>query len=257
MENRLFKALSHRRGYAYQNINPLLKYWLESWNKSHPLLDIGCGDCTNARQAFEAGITVYATESEQECVKTLTEAYKDNKSISFHYLHFPDHVPFEDNSFSGILCSEVLHFLDHWEIIASVWELYRLLIPGGRVVITCASEDVEALQAIDFKQMKTEQRQKSPMRLEAIHNILDFLKKAVELDGSELAQEIYESQKLTLKSYFNCFNPNQLAVVFRQVGFEIEVLTTGPAPHYVLWVHGDHDQVRLVARKPLLSKPMN
>ena len=257
MENRQFQPLSNRRGYAFQTINPLLDYWLESWNKSHPLLDIGCGDCTNARQAFEAGITVYATESEQECVKTLAEAYKDNKSICFHYLHFPDHVPFEDNSFSGILCSEVLHFLDHWEIIASVWELYRLLIPGGRVVITCVSEDIEVLQAFGLKQMKIEQRQKSPMRLDAIHNILDFLKKAVELDGSELAQEIYESHKVTLKSHVNCFNPNQLAVVFRQLGFEIEVLTTGPAPHYVLWVHGDHDQVRLVARKPLLSKPMN
>ena len=253
MENQQFKPLSHQRGYALQSINPLINYWLESWNESHPLLDIGCGDCTNAHQAIQSGITVYATESEQESVKALNEAYKDKKNISFHYLHFPNQVPFEDSSFSGILCSEVIHFLDHAEVIASVWELYRLLIPGGRVVVTCLSEDIKAYQNMGLKQIKIEQRQKFPLRLDAIHNFLDFVKKSVELDGSELAWEIYEQHKVTLKSYSNFFNPDQLAEVFKRFGFEIEVLTTGPAPHYVSWVHGDHDQLRLVARKPIIT----
>ena len=57
-----------------------------------------------------------------------------------------------------------------------------------------------------------------------------------------------------MKSYFNYFNPDQLAEVFRRFGFEIEVLTTGPAPYYPLWEHGDNDQVRLVAKRPLLPK---
>lgn len=253
MEKTAFKPLSHRRGYAFANINPLLSYWLESWDNSHPLLDIGCGNCVNLLQAFEAGITVYATESEQEPVETLTKAYKDKTTISFHYLCFPGRVPFADNSFSGILCSEVFHFLDHSEVIASVWELYRLVIPGGRVVITCASENMEALQKAGLKRMKTEQRQKSPLKLSAVHNFFDFLKKAAKLNGSQLAWEIYEQHKVTVKSYFNYFNPDQLAEVFKRLGFEIELLTTGPAPYYPLWEHGDHDQVRLVARKPLAS----
>ena len=96
--------------------------------------------------------------------------------------------------------------------------------------------------------MKEVQRNKFPLRLDAIHNFYDFLKKAVELDGSKLAWEVYEQHKVTLKSYFNCFNPDQLATVFKQVGFEIEMITTGPAPYYLLWEHGDHDQVRLVAK---------
>ena len=250
METKQFKPLSHRRGYAFQNVNPLLNYWLESWDYSHPLLDIGCGDCTNASQALEKGITIYATECEQEAVKNLAEAYKDKRNISFHYLYFPDQVPFEDSSFSGILCSEVFHFLNHPEVIASVWELYRLVIPGGRVVITCASEDMLALQKMGLKKMKVEQRQKFPLKLNAVHNFYDFLKKAAELDGSQLAWEIYEQHKVTVKSYFNYFNPDQLSGVFRRLGFEIETMTTGPAPYYPLWEHGDHDQVRLVARKP-------
>ena len=187
-----FESLSHRRGYAFQSVNPLLDYWLESWDKSHPLLDIGCGDCTNARQALEGGITVFCTESERESIKSLAEAYKDNKNVSFHYLHFPNQVPFEDGSFSGILCSEVLHFLDHSEVIASVWELYRLVILGGKVVVTCGSEDMQVFQKIGLKKMKTEQRKKCPLKLDDVHNFFDFLKKAVDADGSQIAQEIFE-----------------------------------------------------------------
>ena len=76
MEKKQFESLSHQRGYAYSVINPLLDNWLKSWNNTHPLLDIGCGDCTNAYQALEAGITVCATESEQDSVKALTDAHK-------------------------------------------------------------------------------------------------------------------------------------------------------------------------------------
>ena len=255
MENsELFQPLSHKRGYSFQATNPLLHYWIQSWNKYQPLLDIGCGNCTNANQAVKAGIPVFATESERVSVEALAEAYKDSKNISFHYLRFPNQVPFEDSSFSGILCSEVFHFLEHWEVIATVWELYRLLIPGGRVVVTCASEDMQALQSSGLKQIKIEQRKKFPMRLDAIHDHFDLLKKSVQLDESKLAWEIYESMKVTIKSYFNYFNQDQLMRVFRQIGFEIEVITTGPAPYYPLWVHGNHDQVRLVAMKPVLDK---
>ena len=249
MEKSQFESLSQQRGYAFHVNNPLLDYWLESWDNVHPLLDIGCGDCTNAFQALDRGITVYATESEQESVKALTETHKDKTNITFHYLCFPDQVSFDDCSFSGILCSEVLHFLDHSELIASVWELYRLLVPGGKVILTCVSEDMLAYQKAGLKKMKIDQRKKFPLKLDAIHNFHDFIKKAVELDGSQLAWELYEKHKVTLKPYFNFFNPDQLAMVFTQLGFKIEILTSSPAPYYAVWEHGDHDQIRLVARK--------
>ena len=105
--------------------------------------------------------------------------------------------------------------------------------------------------------MKAEQRQKCPFRLDAVHNYFDFLKKAVDADGSQLAQEIFEDLKITVKSYFNYFNPCQLAEVFRRFDFEIKILGTGPAPYYPLWEHGNNDQVRLVAKKPLLPKVTN
>ena len=93
-------------------------------------------------------------------------------------------MPFEDSSFSGILCSEIFHFLDHLEVIASVWELYRLLKPGGRVVLTCVSDETLAFQKAGLKKTKAEQQKKFPLKLDAIHNFYDFVKRAAELDGS-------------------------------------------------------------------------
>lgn len=248
MDEGIAEPLSHKRGFSF-HVNPLLNYWLESWDNCHPLLDIGCGNCVNAYQALERGITIFATESEQDPLKTLIETHKDKKKITFHYLHFPDQVHFEDSSFSGILCSEVFHFLDHSEVIASVWELYRLLIPGGKVILTCVSEDIQFLQKLGLKEMKVKQRTRFPLRLDAIPNVFDYIKRAAELDGSQSAREIYEKCKVILKPYCNFFNPDQLAMVFTQLGFEIVLLETGPGPYY-LWERGNHDQIRLVARKP-------
>ena len=47
-------------------------------------------------------------------------------------------------------------FLDHSEVMASVWELYHLLIPGGRVVLTCLSDDALAFQKAENKSRATE-----------------------------------------------------------------------------------------------------
>ena len=62
-----------------------------------------------------------------------------------------------DSSFSGILGSEVFHFLDHSEIFAFVWELYRLLTPGGKVILTCVSEDILFFQKVGLEEMKMKQ----------------------------------------------------------------------------------------------------
>ena len=58
---------------------------------------------------------------------------------------------------------------------------------------------------------------------------LSFPKKAAELDRSQLAWELYEN-KSSIKVIFNFFNPDQLAMVFTQLGFEIEIPASSPAP---------------------------
>ena len=69
-------------------------------------------------------------------------------------------------------------FLDHSEVIASVWELYCLLVLGGRAILTCVSDDVLAFQKAGLKKIKAEQQKKFPLKLDTIHNFYDFLKEA-------------------------------------------------------------------------------
>jgi len=79
---------------------------------------------------------------------------------TFHYLCLPDQVPFQDNSFSGMLVSEVLHFFHHPDVILSVWELYHFLIaPRGKVALTCTCEDMPVFKKNRFEKIKMEERQ--------------------------------------------------------------------------------------------------
>ena len=176
----------------------------------------------------------------------------ERAGLSFHHAILPHHVPFEEQSFSGILCSEVFHFLDHAEVIATVWDLHRLLVKGGKAIITCACEDVPILQSMKVKEENTHRRTHSPHKIQPLYNIIERMEVALKsygASGDELKEAIQFYRDILPKSYFNYFNPDQLAMVFERTGFEIESIATGPAPQYPIWDHSERDQVRLVAKK--------
>ncbi|MCL6270858.1 class I SAM-dependent methyltransferase [Sansalvadorimonas sp. 2012CJ34-2] len=248
----LYTPLAHQGGMAFSVTNVLINDWIASWDGRHPLLDIGCGNCNNSRKALETGATVFAAEMDTAAIEQHKRTFKGNEQISFHYLKLPQEVPFQDNSFSGILCSEVFHFLTHADVVATVWEFHRILAPGGKAIVTCASELIKAFQVGGIQEQQEKQRIHSPLKLGLIPDYIRFLRNILEKSSpTQLAQEIYDlmKQKTLPTTYFSCFNPQQLAMVFSRLGFEIEHLDTGPADHYPLWEHGKDDQVRLIAVK--------
>ena len=70
-----------------------------------------------------------------------------------------------------------------------------------------------------------------------------------ELDGSQLVCEMYEKHKMTLNHILLNINSSQLAMVFTRLEFETKILTRCPVPYYIVWEHGNHDQIRLTAWK--------
>ena len=248
----LYTPLPHQGGMAFSVTNVLINNWIASWDRKHPLLDIGCGNCHNSKKALETGATVFATEMDKAAIEKHRQTFQRGEQISFHYLKLPQEAPFQDNTFSGILCSEVFHFLTHADVIATVWELHRILVSGGRAVVTCASELIKAFLPEGIKGLQKRQRQHSPLKLGLIPDYIQFVQKILDKDPSnQLIQEIYNlvKQKALATTYFNCYNPQQLAMVFTRLGFDIELLETGPADHYPLWEHGNNDQLRLIAVK--------
>lgn len=248
-----FHPLDHSgAGVAYSVVNPLIDFWVDCWNNSAPLLDIGCGNCLNTLEALKAGTEVYATDIDRESLAKLQQQYGDvYPHLFFYHLKLPDQVHFSDNQFSGILCSEVFHFLDHEAVIESIRLIHRLLIPGGKIILTCASEDAKMMEPLKLKQMKEAQRRAAPDRLEALANPLDYFEQLAKMHNPKHQAQEYIKLYRTIFSgcCFNLFNSDQLASAFTNAGFSVEHISMGPAPYYALWEHGDKDQVRLIARK--------
>ncbi len=250
--NQSFAPLDQRIGFTFNAVNVLADTWINCWDGQHPLLDIGCGNCMNSRQAAAAGANVVATELNQSVIPQLEQENKE-LNIQFSYLHLPDNVPFKNYSFSGILCSEVFHFLDHDEVLSTIKQLFDLLISGGKALITCASEELALLQPFGLKAHKIQQQENDTNCMKALNNYMDILRAARDMESPDHpAWEIYKANVAAhvFGSYFNFFNPEQLASAFEQQGFIIESITLGAADHYPIWKHGEQDQVRLVARKP-------
>nr|WP_228550659.1 class I SAM-dependent methyltransferase [Endozoicomonas sp. OPT23] len=249
--NHDFSPLNQRVGFTFNTLHVLLKYWLDCWDGSHPLLDIGCGNCLNSLQAAETGARVIATELNPKVIPELKEQHRGT-GIEFDCLHLPETIPFKDETFSGILCAEVFHFLDHEEVLASIQRFYDLLIPGGKVILTTVSEDLSLLQPVGLKQLRVAQRERDGSCMKALREYQDLFCAARNLEPEgHPAWEIYAAHLDAYQpGYFNFFYPEQLATAFKRQGFDIELIELGAANHYPIWKHGPQDQVRLVAGKP-------
>ncbi|MGI9283519.1 MAG: class I SAM-dependent methyltransferase [Endozoicomonas sp.] len=245
-----FDPTLHHAGYAFDVDNILLDQWLESWNSTHPLLDLGCGNCRNSRKAAEQGIKVVATEICEETLKAISGIQK-NQGIDFRFMKLPDQVLFADESFSGILCAEVFHFLDHHEIIASLWELHRILVQGGQLFLTCESEEYEFIQPLGFAADRARMREQFPLHLGPlvdIYELLDGMSKPLpETHPIWSYMEMFKDN--AAPALMNFLNLDQLVLACKRLGFEIESAGMGRADHYPVWVHGEHDQIRLILKK--------
>ncbi len=160
-------------------------------------------------------------------------------------------MPFEREIFSGILCAEVFHFLDHDEVLASIRHLHDLLIPGGKVVLTTVSEDLALLQPVGLKEIRVAQREQDSKCMNALYEYQELFRAARDLEAKEHpAWEMHAAHKNVYQhGYFNFFYPDQLVAAFKRLGFYITLLELGAADHYPIWKHGPQDQVRLVATK--------
>lgn len=90
------------------------------------LLDVGCGDCAYqhllpANVAYTGVDTINAEDFDYGRVENVVRY--DGKIL-----------PFNDNHFDALLCSEVLDHVEFPERL--ITELYRVLKPGGRALVT-------------------------------------------------------------------------------------------------------------------------
>ena len=247
-KNQMGVGFTFNRPAVYQD------QWLKSWKGDKPLLDIGAGHGTNTRAALIQGCQVVATDLEQP---DLTPWLADlpapqQASATYAAARLPDHMPFADNSFCGILCSEVFHFLSNKDVIPAIAELFRILEPNGTLILTCGSYNVKALSGTGLKQQIHEHANQSPLTFKGSFNLLQIMTQAAkQFNAPEKTTPILkEIENNNPNNNFQLFMAEQLKHAMEQKGFIIEICEQGDAPHYPLWVHGDQDQVRIIAQKP-------
>ena len=240
----LFKQNNSGVGFTFHSPAVYLEYWLNSWQNNKPLLDIGCGHGINTFQALERGAQVTATDLEQPCMPP-------HSRLTQLKARLPDQMPFSNNSFAGILCAEVFHFLPNGQVKPALEKLYRLLEPGGRLLITCVSCDVEVLKPTGLSKRVRQSCSQDPHHFYGQEDYIDLLTKAAEhFNNSTITLPIIKSHTQKIPDrHFHFFVPEQLASVMEETGFIIDVCELGPAPHYPVWLHGNKDQVRVCAHK--------
>lgn len=102
-------------------VNRFRRYFL-----SGRILDIPSGDGVNSRRLSKAGFSVLAAD--------LFPVILDSYGIEYNRVDMTKPLPYENDSFEGILCSEGIEHIDNQ--IDLLNEFHRILKPGGILVVT-------------------------------------------------------------------------------------------------------------------------
>ncbi len=111
-------------------------------NEGHTVLDAGCGFGRHSMEFFARGATVFSMDLDVESLKKtrylLSQMKKNNQApeSSECVVHTGDalSLPFKDNTFDRIICSEVMEHVDDDNKACA--ELARVLKKNGRIAIT-------------------------------------------------------------------------------------------------------------------------
>lgn len=122
-------------------LEPVVQYVLRNFKRDSnaKILDAGCGAGRHVVFMAEEGMAPYGLDFSSSGVE-YTKAVLREKG----YGKFTENVvegscsamPFEDNSFDGLLSIGVLYYLPWPKIVESVKEFYRVLKPSGRCFVT-------------------------------------------------------------------------------------------------------------------------
>lgn len=101
------------------------------------LLDVGCGTGTFAAMLAEAGLNVSPTGldmAERMCQLARAKSREVGLERSIDFVTGDsEHLPFPENCFDMVTCSNSFHHYPHQDKVLR--EMFRVLKPGGRVVI--------------------------------------------------------------------------------------------------------------------------
>lgn len=119
-----------KTGYA-ANFRRWMAQNLEDFVASDEILELGCGDASFTRDLARFTKNVFAIDVSSKQVAINTQKYP---AIRFITHDLSEALPFADNRFQAVWCSEVLEHL--FDPGFALREMHRVLKPGGFIMVT-------------------------------------------------------------------------------------------------------------------------
>ena len=144
-QERIWSHFQNRASLQFDASMPRLK-WLVRWMKGDwrkpeqaTILDIGVGNGVLEAMALEASFKVAALDPDVEVISRLTKIGVDAR------VGYAESLPFDDSAFDYVVASEVFEHLSDVSREASLVEIFRVLRPGGCLLITVPYDEDLAL----------------------------------------------------------------------------------------------------------------
>lgn len=98
------------------------------------VLDAGFGTGILTRKLYEDGCIIHGIDASEQMVEAGREKMPDAKLIAADYsLGMP--LALIRENYDVIISTYAFHHLDHYEKVRLMWDMLRLLNPGGKVII--------------------------------------------------------------------------------------------------------------------------
>ena len=173
-----------------------------------PVLDLGCAYGVVTIAALEAGGTVTACDLDQRHLDILLEKTPAEFHPKLERVQgcLPN-IDLTPNSFSAIICSRVLHFLDGSAIDASVQSMYSWLKPGGRLYLIADTPYGIWRKLIPIFEQKKKTGERWPGMMIGLENYLPYARKNPRFDGPP---------------FMNLLDPKILERICTDAGFQVQ-----------------------------------
>jgi len=236
---------------------------VSAYDGVHPLLDVGCAYGRNVAAAAqvisqsEKEVRVVACDCADEHLAAVDELAIEGVQTVFGKLpgdfEKTAAVACDTGGFSGILVSEVFHFLSGDSIETSLSSLKDLLAPGGKLCITMFSPQANfcglGCPVGDHMRKVFAEREAAGAKWPGEgHDIRTLLEQSNSfIDGNE------ETMK-QVPSFFHLATAAQLKAAAERSGFQVLVATEGRHPGHSSTFHNQGgESTQIVAVKPTVA----